>query len=127
MTRPRAAARRPRPGPVALPPPPYPKIAVAASLHPTFLGRRSGVYQASIGCPHGCKFCGVISVYGRKERLASPARTAAPSGAPARERGMDSVHFYDNNPFVSEEQARDFADHLAPLGLRWWCEARVDV
>jgi hypothetical protein len=66
-------------------------------------------------------------VYGRKERIGSPARTAEHLGWLAREHGMDSVHFYDNNTFVSEEQARDFADHLEPLGLRWWCEARVDV
>jgi len=114
-------------GPDELPAPPYHKIDVADYLHPTYLGRRSGVYQASIGCPHGCKFCGVISVYGRKERIGSPARTAEHLGWLAREHGLDSVHFYDNNTFVSEPQARDFADHLAPLGLRWWCEARVDV
>ena len=114
-------------GPDELPAPPYHRIDVADYLHPTFLGKRSGVYQASIGCPFGCKFCGVISVFGRKERLQPAARTAEHLGWLAREHGMDSVHFYDNNTFVSEEQARDFADQLAPLGLRWWCEARVDV
>ena len=49
-------------GPDELPPPPYHKIEVGDYLHPTFLGRRSGVYQASIGCPYACNFCGVISV-----------------------------------------------------------------
>jgi anaerobic magnesium-protoporphyrin IX monomethyl ester cyclase len=114
-------------GPDELPAPAYHKIDVSDYLHPTFLGRRSGVYQASIGCPHGCSFCGVISVYGRKERLASPTRTAEHLRWLAREHGMDSVHFYDNNFFVSEPQARDIAAQLEPLGLRWWCEARVDV
>lgn len=114
-------------GPDELPAPPYHKIDVADYLHPTILGRRSGVYQASIGCPHGCSFCGVISVFGRKERLGSPARTTEHLGWLAREHGMDSVHFYDNNFFVSETQARDVVGHLEPLGLRWWCEARVDV
>ena len=38
-------------GPDELPAPPYHKIDVADYLRPTFLGRRSGVYQASIGCP----------------------------------------------------------------------------
>jgi anaerobic magnesium-protoporphyrin IX monomethyl ester cyclase len=114
-------------GPDELPAPPYHKIDVADYLHPTILGQRSGVYQASIGCPHGCSFCGVISMFGRKERLGSPARTAEHLGWLAREHGMDSVHFYDNNFFVSEAQARDVAAHLEPLGLKWWCEARVDV
>src|SRR5690606_12793419 len=64
-------------GPDDLPPPPYDRIPVEDYLHPTFLGRRSGVYQASIGCPYGCSFCGVISVYGSREKVQSPARTAA--------------------------------------------------
>ena len=100
-------------GPDELPAPPYHKIDVADYLHPTILGRRSGVYQASIGCPHGCNFCGVISVYGRKERLASPARTAEHLDWLAREHGMDSVHFYDNNFFVSEAQARELAERTS--------------
>ncbi len=42
-------------GPTSCPAPPYHKIHVGDYLHPTFLGRRSGVYQSSIGCPYGCK------------------------------------------------------------------------
>ena len=40
---------------------------------------------------------------------------------------MDSVHFYDNNFFVKEDHARELAERLMPLGIRWWCEARVDA
>jgi len=61
--------------PDELPAPPYHKIDIKDYLHPTVLGRRSGVYQSSIGCPYGCKFCGVISVYGSRERQQTPART----------------------------------------------------
>ena len=66
---------RPWVGPDELPDPPYHKIPVADYLHPTFLGSRSGVYQASIGCPYGCKFCGVISVFGSREKMQAPERT----------------------------------------------------
>lgn len=114
-------------GPDELPPPPYHKIHVEDYLHPTFLGQRSGVYQASIGCPHGCKFCGVISVFGRRELQASAARTVEHLGFLVREHGMDSVHFYDNNFFLTEDRAMEFARRIEPLGIRWWCEARVDV
>jgi anaerobic magnesium-protoporphyrin IX monomethyl ester cyclase len=114
-------------GPDELPPPPYHRIDVADYLHPTILGERSGVYQASIGCPHGCKFCGVISVLGRREAKGSVARTVSHLRWLAETHGMDSVHFYDNNFFVSEPQARELAAQIAPLGLRWWCEARVDT
>jgi anaerobic magnesium-protoporphyrin IX monomethyl ester cyclase len=114
-------------GPEELPAPPYHKIDVADYLHPTWLGARSGVYQASVGCPHGCKFCGVISVFGRRELQQTPERTVSHLEYLAHTFGMDSVHFYDNNFFVSEPHAREFAERIAPLGLRWWCEARVDT
>ncbi len=114
-------------GPDELPAPPYHKIRVEDYLHPTFLGERSGVYQASIGCPHGCKFCGVISVFGRRELQQGPERTVAHLKFLVDTHGMDSVHFYDNNFFVSEPQAREFASRIMPLSLRWWCEARVDT
>lgn len=118
---------RPWRGPDELPPPPYHKIPVAQYLRPTILGRRSGVYQASIGCPFGCNFCGVISVFGRREKVQAPERTAEYLSFLAREHGMDSVHFYDNNFFLNEAHAREIAAALRPLGLRWWCEARVDT
>jgi Radical SAM superfamily/B12 binding domain len=114
-------------GPGELPAPPYHKIPVAEYLQPTFLGRRSGVYQASIGCPYACNFCGVISVFGRREQVQEPSRTAEHLGFLAREHGMDSLHFYDNNFFLNDAHARAIADAFAPLGLRWWCEARVDA
>ncbi len=114
-------------GPDELPAPPYHKIDVDDYLRPTHLGRRSGVYQASIGCPYACNFCGVISVFGRREKTESPARTAKHLRYLVREHGMDSVHFYDNNFFLNEAQAREVAEQFKPLGIRWWCEARVDA
>lgn len=114
-------------GPNDLPDPPYHKIDVNQYLHPTLLGRRSGVYQASIGCPFGCSFCGVISVFGRREMVQSPERTARNLDYLVRRHGMDSVHFYDNNFFLNEHHARDIAAAFEPLGIRWWCEARVDT
>jgi radical SAM superfamily enzyme YgiQ (UPF0313 family) len=114
-------------GPDELPEPPYHKIPVADYLPPTFLGRRSGVYQSSIGCPYACNFCGVISVYGQREKVQRPARTAKHLAFLAREYGMDSLHFYDNNFFLNDAHAREIADCFAPLGLKWWCEARVDA
>ena len=114
-------------GPDELPDPPYYKIDVANYLHPTYLGSYSGVYQSSIGCPYGCKFCGVMSVFGSRERQRAPARTAEHLTYLVRTHGMDSVHFYDNNFFVGEDHARELAERIEPLGIRWWCEARVDA
>ena len=123
----RIGPERPWVGPEELPPPPYHRIPVDDYLHPTSLGRRSGVYQASIGCPYGCKFCGVISVYGSREKIEAPERTAKHVAFLAREHGMDSLHFYDNNFFVREDHALELSERITPLGLSWWCESRIDA
>ncbi len=118
---------RPWIGPGELPAPPYHRIHVPEYLEKTHLGARSGVYQASIGCPYTCSFCGVISVYGSREKFEEPARTAKHLAFLANEHGMDSVHFYDNSFFQAEAHGREVCDRLTPLGLSWWCESRIDV
>ncbi|HSJ10660.1 MAG TPA: radical SAM protein, partial [Longimicrobiales bacterium] len=123
----RINAERPWLGPDAMNAPPYERIPVDDYLRPTFLGRRSGVYQASIGCPYGCSFCGVISVFGSREKLEAPERTARHLAYLVRNHGMDGVHFYDNNFFVKEEHALELCERITPLGLSWWCEARIDA
>jgi radical SAM superfamily enzyme YgiQ (UPF0313 family) len=114
-------------GPDELPAIPYHKIPVADYLQPTFLGQRSGVYHASIGCPYGCKFCGVISMLGSREKMQQPERTARDLAFLVNEHGMDSMHFYDNNFFVREDHALELCERITPLGLSWWCEARIDA
>lgn len=123
----RLGAERRWVGPNELPAPPYHKIDVATYLRPTFLGERCAVYQASIGCPYSCKFCGVISAFGSREKFEDPARTAEHLGFLARTHGVDGVHFYDNNFFASEDHAIELCERLEPLGLSWWCEARIDA
>lgn len=120
-------AERPWVGPEELPPVPYHKIDVEQYVHPTFLGRRSAVHQASIGCPYGCKFCGVISLWGRKEKMETPERTVEHLSYLVEEHGVDSIHFYDNNFFLREDHAVELMERMRPLNLSWWCEARVDA
>ena len=118
---------RPWIAPDELPRPPYHRIPVDDYLHPTFLGSRSGVYQASIGCPYGCKFCGVISVFGSREKVQSPECTARDLEYLVHNHGMNAVHFYDNNFFVREDHALELCERITPLDLAWWCEARIDA
>ncbi|MCG8604651.1 methyltransferase domain-containing protein, partial [bacterium] len=117
---------RPWVGPDEFPRPPYDHIDVADYLGPTSLGRRSGVYQASIGCPYRCSFCGVISVYGKRERFEDPKSVATNLSYLKKRYGMDSVHFYDNNFFLKEAHAEELCERMTPLDLGWWCETRID-
>ena len=114
-------------GPDAFPWTPFHRVPVEKYLRPSFFGKRTAVHQASIGCPFRCSFCGVHAAYGNRERMESPARTAAILQHLANQYGADSVQFYDMNFFLREDHARELADRMAPIGMRWWCEARVDT
>jgi radical SAM superfamily enzyme YgiQ (UPF0313 family) len=107
---------------------PYHRLQqIDSYLPPTFLGRRTAVHQASIGCPYRCKFCGVVPVFDGRQKNEDPARTAAILTHLKRTYGIDAVQFYDNNFFLNESRAREQAERLAPLNLRWWAEGRVDA
>jgi radical SAM superfamily enzyme YgiQ (UPF0313 family) len=106
---------------------PYHRIPVENYLLPTFLGRRTAVHQASVGCPYACNFCGVISAYGSREKIEAPARTEAVLRHLVSTYGADSVQFFDNNFFLREDHAWELSGRLEPLHLRWWCEARIDI
>jgi anaerobic magnesium-protoporphyrin IX monomethyl ester cyclase len=114
-------------GPDSFPWTPFHRVPVEKYLRPSFFGRRTAVHHASIGCPFRCSFCGVHATYGTRERFENPERTEAILRHLVTKYGADSVQFYDMNFFLREDHARDLAERLAPLNLRWWCEARVDV
>jgi radical SAM superfamily enzyme YgiQ (UPF0313 family) len=119
-------AERPLRSPADYPMYPYHRLDAAKYIVPTFLGSRTTVHMASIGCPFRCNFCGVVPIFDR-EKMEPAERTAAILAHQQREYGVNAVQFYDNNFFLKEDHAREQADHLEPLGLRWWCEGRVDV
>ncbi|MCX6620439.1 MAG: radical SAM protein, partial [Acidobacteria bacterium] len=96
-------------------------------LLPTFLGKRTAVHQASIGCPYRCQFCGVVPIFDGRQKTEAPERTAEVLGYLQRTYGIDAVQFYDNNFFLNESHAREQAERLIPLNLRWWSEGRIDA
>ena len=118
---------RPMKGPDAFPWYPYHRIAAEKYIRPSFFGQRTAVHQASIGCPFKCGFCGVISAFGSLQKMESPARTEAILRHLVQTYGVDSIQFYDNNFFLQEDHTREQMDRMSPLGLRWWCEARIDL
>jgi anaerobic magnesium-protoporphyrin IX monomethyl ester cyclase len=120
-------SERPMKSPGAFPWFPYHRVPVEKYLLPTYLGRRTAVHEASIGCPYACNFCGVVTFSGSREKVESPERTAAILERLAKTYGADAVQFYDNNFFLREDYAREFADRITPLKMRWWCEGRIDI
>jgi radical SAM superfamily enzyme YgiQ (UPF0313 family) len=93
----------------------------------TFLGSRTAVHQASIGCPFRCRFCGVVPLFDGRQKMESPARTANTLMHLQSTYGINAVQFYDNNFFLREDHTAELCDRIAPLKLRWWCEGRIDI
>jgi radical SAM superfamily enzyme YgiQ (UPF0313 family) len=106
---------------------PYHRVDASRYVLPTYLGSRTAVHQASVGCPFSCNFCGVVPVARSREKMESPARTTAVLKRLKDCYGVNAVQFYDNNFFLREDHAREQAERLAPLQMRWWCEGRVDT
>ncbi|MBV8569770.1 MAG: B12-binding domain-containing radical SAM protein, partial [Acidobacteriaceae bacterium] len=121
-------AERPLRSPNDFPWRPYESLPNAANyILPTFLGRRTAVHQASIGCPFRCTFCGVVPIYQGRQRTEDPERTASVLAYLKQKYSIDSVQFYDNNFFLNESHSAALAKLLEPLNLNWWSEGRIDT
>jgi anaerobic magnesium-protoporphyrin IX monomethyl ester cyclase len=121
-------ARRPLRSSDDFPELPYHRLqAVGKYLLPTFLGRRTAVHQASIGCPFRCRFCGVVPIFDGRQKVENAERTASVLSKLQQNWGIDAVQFYDNNFFLNESHALDQAERFMPLNLRWWSEGRIDT
>jgi anaerobic magnesium-protoporphyrin IX monomethyl ester cyclase len=119
---------RPLRSPNDFPELPYHRLgSVEKYLLPTFLGRRTAVHNASLGCPFRCRFCGVVPVFNGRQKAEAPRRTAGVLAGLQRRYAIDAVQFYDNNFFLGESHTRELADRLRPLNLKWWAEGRIDT
>jgi anaerobic magnesium-protoporphyrin IX monomethyl ester cyclase len=118
---------RPMKAPDVFPWLPYHRLPVEKYLLPTFLGLRTAVHQASIGCPFRCNFCGVVNFSGSREKMEAPERTEAVLRHLAQSYGVDAVQFYDNNFFLREDHTRELMERMTPLNFQWWCEGRTDI
>lgn len=106
---------------------PYQKIKAEDYIHPSFLGKRTAVHHAGIGCPFRCNFCGVISVFGNRQKMAAPERTARALHYLQENFQVDSIQFYDNNFFLAEDHTIELCERFIPLKINWWCEGRIDI
>ncbi len=114
--------------PDVLPPLPYERLGdVRGYLRPSFMGSRTAVHQAALGCRYKCEFCGVVSMWNGKTLLDAPSRLQASLGMLRDRWGADGVQFYDHNFFDREETSLPILDVLGKLAMPWWCYARADT
>jgi radical SAM superfamily enzyme YgiQ (UPF0313 family) len=114
-----------------LPDLPYEKLnsfyPLESMLGKTFLGSRTAAYHSSIGCPFTCSFCGVVPIFEARWKGKS-AQSICKDLKFLKERfGANAFQFHDNNFFVSEKRAVEFARLIQPEGMKWWAEGRIDT
>ena len=115
------------PHPARLPRLPLETLPLERYVRDTFLGSRTLGYHSSYGCPFTCNFCAVVNmVEGRwfpqsAEQVVDVVRDYVATHA------VNAVEFYDNNFFVSQRRVAAFSEAIAPLGIAWWGEGRVDT
>jgi anaerobic magnesium-protoporphyrin IX monomethyl ester cyclase len=98
-----------------------------AYLARTFLGQRTAVHQAAVGCRFRCTFCGVAAMF-RGATMLPPAVRLERDLLWLRDGlGADSIQFYDHNFFDREEDMVPLLEVLARIQLPWWCYARADA
>jgi len=114
-----------------LPPLPYDKLDTMYSIDKylgrSYLGNKTLAYHSSIGCPFTCSFCAVVPIYEARWKAKS-AQTIYKDIKYIKDKwGADAIEFHDNNFFVSEKRAVEFAKLIAPEKMTWWGMARIDT
>ena len=96
-------------------------------LGKTFLGSRTIAYHSSIGCPFTCSFCGVVPIFQARWQGKSASLIYKDLKYLKEKFGGNAFQFHDNNFFVSEKRAVEFARLIAPEKMKWWAEGRIDT
>jgi anaerobic magnesium-protoporphyrin IX monomethyl ester cyclase len=98
-----------------------------AYLARTFLGQRTAVHQAALGCRFRCTFCGVAAMFRGATHLPPAERLERDLTWLKESVGADSLQFFDHNFFDREADMVPLLEVLARIQLPWWCYARADA
>ncbi|NEU07711.1 B12-binding domain-containing radical SAM protein [Flavihumibacter sp. R14] len=114
-----------------LPPLPYDRLdtfySASKYLGKTFLGNHTMSYHSSIGCPFKCAFCAVVPYYEARWKAKSAKLVYDDVKYIKDKWGADAIEFTDNNFFVSEKRAVEFAKLIRGENMSWWGMARIDT
>ncbi|MGA2223106.1 MAG: DUF4070 domain-containing protein [Syntrophobacteraceae bacterium] len=80
--------------------------------------------QFSSGCPHGCEFCDIPALYGRRPRHKTPAQIISELDIMAAA-GTPAVYFVDDNFIADPKATRELLDHLVTWQDKYDCQVRL--
>lgn len=102
----------------------YPPLAGLRVERSIFAGKKYGpmrLVQVGRGCGHACDFCSVRALYGSRIRT-RPVDEVIAEIAALREK---TIIFTDDNLFADRALAVELLRRLAPLRIRWACQATL--
>ena len=83
--------------------------------------------NTSRGCPFGCTFCSVGSIWGKKYTCFTAERVVSDIEYLVKHHGAKGIYFREDNFTLNEKRLRDFCNLLIEkdLNVLWACESRV--
>ena len=83
--------------------------------------------NTSRGCPFGCTFCSVESIWGREYTYFSPDRMIEEIRYLMKEYGAKGIYFREDNFTLNVKRTEEFCRQLIRknIGISWACETRV--
>jgi radical SAM superfamily enzyme YgiQ (UPF0313 family) len=81
------------------------------------------------GCPFGCAFCAINSVYGRRYSYWPIEGVINLISQSISKYAINGIHFDDDNFFIGKDRPLEFADGLLKrnIEINWSADARVDT
>lgn len=94
------------------------------------LGRKTGLFEASRGCPWKCTFCDQ-EMHSWLYRLKAPEVFANEVKQAIQRTGMETAYFYDLEFSVNRKRTLEICQELLkaqlPKKFRWCCQTRADT
>lgn len=86
-------------------------------------GRRVIPVQTARGCPHGCAFCNLRSIYGNRYRTKTIERVAKEIEAVLDVNPRAMVYFTDDNLFCDLKRAHGLLDEIKKFNIIWYANS----
>lgn len=109
---------------------PLGKINVNESPIPAFEllplnGRKIIPIQTARGCPHGCKFCNLRSIYGKGYRAKNIENVDKELKEAFKINPKSSIYFTDDNLLCHKERSKKLIDVLKSYNVTWYSNSDI--
>lgn len=89
-------------------------------------GRPIFSMNTSRGCPYGCNFCSVSSIWGKMYRSFSVDNIIKEIKFLIEKYGAKGIYFREDNFTFNKNRVLEFCEKVKPLNIQWVCESRID-